>query len=295
MNSQKGISIIVCFYNSAPRLTPTLASIFKQEQLQDTPWELVLVDNASTDTSVALAQRLIAQSQFPNAVLVEELNPGLNHARKKGIDTARYDTILFCDDDNWLNVNFMHTAYRFLEDNPEYGVVGGNGIEACEVSPPDWFEEYKSIYAIGCRKDGDVKNVYGAGMCFKKAIVDDFAPKMSDRTGKSLLSGGDSEMCDHALAKGYKIRQLCANTFEHFIPKERLTKGYLYRMARGRGKTKALLLLLRKNNSKRATGIFYRIRLDLKTLFKNLIQGDFVRLRYNLNHSYSYWTTMIAA
>ena len=292
---EKGISVVICFYNSSERITPTMKSIFSQEGLEDISWELILVDNASTDTSVALAQQLIVEAAFPNATIVSEAKPGLNYARKKGIDTAQYDTVLFCDDDNWLNPTFVARSYHFLKENDAYGVVGGNGVEACEVDPPDWFEKFKSIYAIGCRRDGDVTNVYGAGMCFRKSIFDDFEPKMTDRKGKSLSSGGDSEMCNYAVAKGYKIRQLCDNTFQHFIPKDRLTKSYLYRMARGMGQTKAQLILIKKNNSKMATGIFYRMRLDTKKLFTHVFKLDNVRFVFELNRVYSYWITLIRA
>ncbi len=295
MVQEKGISVIICFYNSSSRITPTMKSIFCQEGLEAVPWELILVDNASTDTSVALAQDLIKESSFPNARIVSESKPGLNYARKKGIDSAQYDTILFCDDDNWLNTRYVKTLYDFLEENESYGVVGGNGVEACEIEAPAWFEKFKSIYALGCRRDGDVTNVYGAGMCFRKSIFDDFEPKMTDRKGKSLSSGGDSEMCEYAVSKGYKIRQICDNTFQHFIPKDRLTKSYLYRMARGKGQTMAQLILLRKNNSKMATGVFYRMRLDTKKLFTHLFKLDNVRFVFELNRVYSYWITLIRA
>ncbi len=295
MKQEKGISVIICFYNSSERIGPTMNSIFLQEGLEGISWELILVDNASTDTSVALAQKLIADAEFPNATIVSETKAGLNYARKKGIDTAQYDTILFCDDDNWLNTQYVKRLYGFLEENDTYGVVGGNGVEACEIDPPRWFEKFKSIYALGCRRDGDVTNVYGAGMCFRKSIFDDFQPKMTDRKGKSLSSGGDSEMCEYAVAKGYKIRQMCDNTFEHFIPKDRLTKSYLYRMARGKGQTMVQLILLRKNNSKMATGVFYRMRLDLKKLFMHLYKLDRVRFVFELNRIYAYWITLIRA
>jgi glycosyltransferase involved in cell wall biosynthesis len=288
-----GISVIICFYNSVRRLSPTLQSIFNQEGLENISWELILVDNASTDTSVSFTKELITTANFKNARIVSEQKGGLNYARKKGINESQYEYILFCDDDNWLNPSYVYHSFSFLKENPDYGVVGGNGLAQCEIDPPKWFDSYKSMYATGCRKDGDVANVYGAGMCFRNKLFDDFVPQMSDRKGKSLISGGDSEMCDHALKKGYKIRQLCSNTFTHFIPKERLTTRYIYRLAKGRGKTMAHLRWLRENKDKQKISVIYRLRKDVNSILLALFKGDFVKFLFELNRSNAYWFTFI--
>lgn len=284
MDKPKGISIIICFYNSTSRLEPTLKSIIAQTGLNDVSWELVLVDNASTDGSMDMAVDLLKSHDFVNYVGVAEMNPGLNYARKKGMETAQYEYILFCDDDNWLRPTYLKTAFEFLEHYPDYGVVGGNGAPVCEVQPPQWFERYASIYATGCRGNEDVTNVYGAGMTLRKSLLNDFEPLIEDRKGNALTGGGDTEICDHITGKGFRIKQLCDNTFKHFIPKERLTTSFLKRTAYGRGFSRGEITFQRHDRNVEKLGIKYRFKLQ----FKKIIKALFLFQRPVLIYEYQY-------
>jgi glycosyltransferase involved in cell wall biosynthesis len=268
------------------RITDTLSYL----DLQKTtiPWELIIVDNNCTDQTVSKVKNFIRVSNtlINNTKIVAESKAGLNYARLKGVATSYFKFVLFCDDDNWLNENYLQNAYDFLINNNDYGIVGGNGIEKCEVNPPDWFESHKSIYAIGCRKDGEVNNVYGAGMLLRKSLIKNASFSMSDRKGNSLASGGDSEICQIVKEKGFKIRQLCNNTFYHYLPKERLTYNYIMRMAKASGKTKAELFLLQNNKWK---GLGYRFKTDLNLITDKLIKSDFFSFKYTCNRILSYW------
>lgn len=293
---EKGISVIICCYNSAERLPKTLEHIFAQKLSSDMIMEVIVIDNASKDTTAAIAQELWkTQGELPQVTfqVVPEMEPGLSYAREKGMDTASYEYLLFCDDDNWFNEDYVQRTYTFLKENKDYGAVGGNGKAACEITPPSWFEKFSSIYALGCRNDGDVTNVYGAGMGVRKSLIKGYKTALSDRKGSSLASGGDSEWCMQIRKQGYKIRQVCNNTFFHFIPKERLTISYLYRMAKGRGETKAQLTLLKYNNSAWATGLGYRFRTDIKILWKALLTRDRVTLIYTWYTITAYWKSLL--
>src|SRR6188768_949594 len=101
----KGISIVVCCYNSSERLGRTLDFIFKQSF--DHPWELIIIDNASSDNTFLVAENY-KKSKPANIpfVIAKELRPGLKNAREKGFALSSYDYILFVDDDNWLSENY---------------------------------------------------------------------------------------------------------------------------------------------------------------------------------------------
>src|ERR1700679_3060772 len=99
---KKGISVIICCYNSAKRLTQTLDHIFRQKNLVF-DWEVIVVDNASTDSTSLIAEQLLSASLHKDKFkIVFEVTPGLIFARKKGVSVAQFDRLLFCDDDNWL-------------------------------------------------------------------------------------------------------------------------------------------------------------------------------------------------
>ena len=59
MNLKNGISVVICTYNGVKRLQPTLEAIFSQEVAPDIPWELIIVDNASTDKTAEFCENLI--------------------------------------------------------------------------------------------------------------------------------------------------------------------------------------------------------------------------------------------
>lgn len=288
MKTFRGISVIICCYNSEKRITQTLAYLERQEAAF--PWELVVVDNNCIDNTVAEVESIVSRSEQLKGVtkIVSECKAGLNYARLKGMEESNYEFVLFCDDDNWLNKHYLQRSFDFLVNNPDYGIVGGNGIEKCETEPPYWFENHKSIYAIGCRKDGQVHNVYGAGMLLRKNLIDGANFAMSDRKGDSLASGGDSEICQIVRDKGYKIRQLCSNTFFHYLPKERLTYNYIMRMAKASGQTKAELYLLKNNKWK---GIGYRLKTDLRELAEKFFKSNYFSFKYSFYRVTSYWHT----
>jgi glycosyltransferase involved in cell wall biosynthesis len=234
----KGVSVIVCCYNSALRLQQTLQYLSLQQLKNNVCCEIIVVDNNSTDNTAVEAQRIwnILQSDIPFKVVAEP-QPGLSAARKKGVDTASFDYIIFCDDDNWLDKNYVQVVYDFFEVNAEYAVVGGQISPAFEEGfiVPDWFEEYKSGYAIGEQgKEGDRTAwglIWGAGIGLRKlvykSVINETLPSLlSDRKGKELSSGGDSEMCLRIVIAGYKLYYTRQLQLKHFLPSNRLEESY---------------------------------------------------------------------
>src|SRR5438067_13925901 len=98
-----GVSVIVCCHNSAARLPPTLQHLAKQRLPDLTPWEVLLINNGSTDDTCAVAGQVWRTEGSPAPMrIVDQPKLGLSYARERGIATASYDTLVFVDDDNWL-------------------------------------------------------------------------------------------------------------------------------------------------------------------------------------------------
>ncbi|MEO5910949.1 MAG: glycosyltransferase [Pelobium sp.] len=238
----KGISVIICCFNSANRIEQTLKYLLEQ-QIQDIiNWEVILVNNNSNDDTIQISTKFIRNSKVKiDFKIINEPNPGLNYARQAGFKKAQYEYLLMVDDDNWLNNHYLETVYKIMNQNLEIGILGGYGIEKCEVTPPEWFEHYKLSYAVGkhAQLSGDITStrgdVYGAGATIRKAafqkLIDlGFETIMTDRSGIQLTSGGDNEICIALKTIGYQI--WCDNRlkFNHFIPKERLTENYIIKL-----------------------------------------------------------------
>lgn len=237
---KRGLSIIICCHNSALKLPPTLKALSQQEGLLNISCEIILVDNNSSDDTkvIALSNWKKLGEAFPLNI-VEEKSAGLSYARAKGIQNSQYDFLVFCDDDNWLSKNYLNTVYNIFSSETEIGMIGGVGEAVIENQVPKWFEAMRGFgYAVGNegRKTGYTEAVYGAGMAVRKEVVQalnngQISFILSDRVGKNLSSGGDSEMCVLVLAAGKKIWFDERLTFQHELHASRINWGY-YRKLR---------------------------------------------------------------
>ncbi|MEM9227485.1 MAG: glycosyltransferase [Verrucomicrobiota bacterium] len=243
------ISVVICCYNSAPRLPKTLRYLQAQETLAQLEWELIVVNNASTDDTTAVAEALWAKKPIAPLRVVDEPKPGLSHARSRGAAEAQHAIIALVDDDNGVPPHWLRTVAEVFRDHAEVGVVGGPTTEDCEIDPPSWFQTFKGHYAVYAvdSPGGLVEQaVCGAGLCFRKAAWEDllaagYEGVLSDRKGKSLSSGGDVETCAALRLAGWKIWYEPRLLIEHFIPAERLNWDYLSRLNSGFGKQSVYL------------------------------------------------------
>src|SRR6266404_7285820 len=116
------VSIIICSHNGALRLPTALSRIKAQLKPRD-PWEVLLIDNASTDDTAEVALSCWGDGPAPIRI-VHEPKLGLQCARKRGLEEARYDFLGFVDDDNWLAEDWVLVANEVLGDDGSLGAVG---------------------------------------------------------------------------------------------------------------------------------------------------------------------------
>ena len=238
-----GVSVIICCYNSAQRLPETLKHLAQQVS-SGIAWEIIIINNLSVDNTVTVAKeewdKYGAKTQLK---IVEEQRSGLAYAREAGIKAAKYEYLIFCDDDNWLCERYVATAFEIMETHTDAGLVGGYGNAVCEITPPEWFEQKKGGYAVstGFTPTGDITangHVCGAGMVLRRSVVlsfykAGFRSLLTDRNGTLLTSGGDAEISKWHILAGYKLWFDGKLKFDHYIPKERLTEDYVKRLWEG--------------------------------------------------------------
>lgn len=286
-----GISVVICCYNSSARIAPTLEHLYNQEDIYLSSWEIILVDNLSTDDTVQVASTLWAGfvGKKPPFRIVKENSAGLSNARKKGISESVYDYVLFCDDDNWLNKDYLNTALSILQANGAIGALGGWGSPMFEKSePPFFWENQYHALAVGRQSkiSGDITNergvLYGAGMIINKTafniLLDQFRFDflVSDRKGSSLLSSGDHELCLALRRIGYKIYYSDLLQFGHYIPASRTTISYYKKLFFGFGISYALLLPYRTTST-----TSYAIKNDYRYLILRCLK-NIIRLQVRL-------------
>jgi glycosyltransferase involved in cell wall biosynthesis len=230
-----GVTILICTYNGAERLPVTLQYIAQQVIPASLSCEVILVDNASLDNTVQLAQE--EWSKYDTRIvlrIIAEPRPGLTYARESGFAAAAYEFIILCDDDNWLCPSYVDRAFTIMMQHPSIGLLGGYGQFVYEAPPPEWLVVF-NLYAGGpqAAASGEINDhlVYGAGTVLRKAAWETlrrhgFAGVLTDRLGHQLSSGGDYELSYAIALAGYVIWYDEQLIFQHFITANRLTRDY---------------------------------------------------------------------
>ena len=238
-----GFSIVVCTHNGASRLPGVLEYLaalrYPAGQLQ-----LVIVDNNSEDATGRVARDTwdALGAPFPQA-LIREKQPGLANARRAAALLASRDWLLFCDDDNLLDPDYLAVAASVLTEHDDIGVLGGQGLPRFSAEVPNWFYTFADGFAVGVQAaaSGDISDrgfVWGAGAIMRRDFLvgcyrGGVAPLLSGRRGARTLSGDDSELCKWYLAAGYRLWYEERLLFHHLIPAQRLRRDYLESLLQG--------------------------------------------------------------
>lgn len=240
----KGVSIVICCYNSELLLYDTLSHLAKQIISREFPVEVIIVDNASSDNTSSRAWGIWVELGQPFSMKVcYENKPGIAYARQQGVLNSSYSYVIFCDDDNWLSPNYSKLVFDIFKNQESVGIIGARSTAVSEVEFPFWFSTFQSSYAVGVQglSSGDISNrgfVWGAGLAIRKSLylsllAAGFKPILVGRTGDKKLAGDDYEICQWVILVGYTLYYSEDLVFQHWIPKERLTKEYLARLNEG--------------------------------------------------------------
>lgn len=254
---QEGLSIVICCYNSADKLPPTLKAIQKQEGLSGIHWEVIIVNNNCSDSTVERANQLWSANPVTNLVIVDEIVPGLMNARKTGIRKAQFSLVAMVDDDNILERDWICKAITFMNQHPEVGALGGRSVPIFEQDEPEWFPMFSRKFAVGHqhRESGPLQGIggvlWGAGFVFRKSIWDQleqrqFVNLTEDRRKNELTSGGDTELSYAIRLLGYQLFYWDELCFQHYMPQSRLTLSHVKKLNEGFGRSNVLLNLYRQ-------------------------------------------------
>ena len=241
-----GVSVIICCYNSENRIAPVLQHLQSQVFSVSINWEIILVNNASTDKTEEKSIEQWNHNPVSDLHIVNELKPGLMHARLKGVSVAKYDIISFIDDDNWVEANWVEKVFSVFRISNEIGACGGTITAAFETEPPSWFGSFKSGYAIGeqMEETGYLNEqrgyLWGAGLSVRKNIFENIQGKkyqwiLTGRKGNTLLAGDDGEICKAVLLSGYKLYYKKDLSLIHFMPSGRINEKKMVNMVYGFG------------------------------------------------------------
>lgn len=239
------ITVITCTHNPRPDyLTSTIAALAGQNLSRDR-WEYLLIDNASAPSRAPN----VDLSWHPQARTIREDKLGLTPARLRGIQEAQGELLVFVDDDNVLDTNFLEQALKVAKEKSFLGSWSGQCRARFDEPPPEWTRRYWGNLVIREFDTDRWSNIprlpetmpCGAGLCVRRLVANHYltchetgrTPILLDRSGDSLVSGGDNDLAACACDLGIGVGLIAALKLTHLIPPERLTLDYLVRLTEG--------------------------------------------------------------
>jgi GT2 family glycosyltransferase len=243
---EPGVSVVVTTWNGAARLPGTLAALCAQQVPAELRWEVIVVDNASTDDSARVARESWPADAPAPLTVVGEARQGVLHANHRGLAEARYALLSLVNDDNRPEPGWMGRAVAFMDAHPEAGAVGSRGVADPERPTPPWFERFSGHYAVGgqAATAGPLRepaqSLWGACTTYRtrlwrELLAADYTPRDLGRHRTQLWAGEDYELGYALRLAGFPLFYEPSLVFRHFIPAVKLDWRWHRRMHRGFG------------------------------------------------------------
>lgn len=162
------VSVIVPVYNAEKYLRRCIDSIRAQTF---TDFELLLVDDGSTDTSGKICDEYAKKD---NRIRVfHKENGGVSSARNVGLDNAKGEWICFCDADDWVSVNWMKDFSASFSEDVDFILAGFISVYDGKemIIYQDFFSSKEELVA-NC----GTKEIWGYlwCKCFKQSIINKY-------------------------------------------------------------------------------------------------------------------------
>jgi glycosyltransferase involved in cell wall biosynthesis len=229
-----------------------MEALASQTQPSET-WELLVIDNASSDGTGGVADRFIKEKLGGCGRVVREEKPGLAFARARAAREARGEIICFLDDDNIPAPDFLAAVIQAFSERSRAGVIGGKVLPRWETKPTPLAEAVAPFALAICDLGNDALKfnaigggIVGAGMCLRTKVLraiyqNENAPaQVTGRTGGNLMSGEDLAISVVARQLGWECWYVPTLQIEHILPASRMDKKYLLRLYEGIGRGQAV-------------------------------------------------------
>ncbi|MDW8322983.1 MAG: glycosyltransferase [Burkholderiales bacterium] len=246
-------SVIVCTYNRAHSLLGCLQALAASQGVGALSWEVLVVDNNSTDDTAQVVQRLTHELPITIRYTFEP-QQGLNHARNRGMRESHGRFFAFIDDDITVSPQWLSAIYEsFLRHDAD--AVGGRIHLDPNLRLPRWIKDDETKGFLGFqdygdepfRMDGIARYPFGGNMAFNRRVIERigyFNPmlgrKGAGRTRKELFKGAETDYFHRLAGMGdarifYEPRAI---VYHHVQPFQ-LTKKYLRTIHTNAGYQKA--------------------------------------------------------
>jgi glycosyltransferase involved in cell wall biosynthesis len=263
------LSVIICTHN--PRSTYMGRTIegLKAQTLPLDRWELLLVDNASKSP----VSELWDLSWHPRGRHTREDQVGLTPARLRGINEARGELLVFVDDDNVLDADFLEKAAAVASAHPFLQVIGA-GVLKPEFEVPPSREIIPRLALLALREvtqplwGNNIQDFectpWGAGLCVKRSTAQAYVQlvgqlrvtSLLDRSGTRLFCGGDDLFSWVSAANGGGFGVFPELRITHLISERRVTQSYLLQLIHDHSFSHGVLRYIWQGSAPKVSDLF---------------------------------------
>lgn len=250
MNQRIQISAVICTYNREKYIRKALDALAVQT-LQPEYFEIVVVNNNSTDHSAEKIREFIAAHPELQIVFCNEDQQGLSHARNRGIKESHGRLITFLDDDAIAPPDFLEKCVYYFNQKPDLLALGGKIIPQFVDGKPKWYIRY--YWGVTgqfdpCDKPGAMlywgKFPCGSNMTFRFDFFETyglFNPNLG-RKGAILLAGEEKELFSRVKENKDKDRVWYQPDLVvyHLVDNTKLNAAYLEKFCYGFAKGEKL-------------------------------------------------------
>ncbi|QHV95279.1 glycosyltransferase [Spirosoma endbachense] len=240
-------SIITCSYNPDMKVFERLVTAIDQLITNGAfLFEWIIVDNNSKKAigDIEFIREAIADHE--NYRVINESNPGLTNARITGIENSSNKWIVFFDDDNEPTEDYLINVYNLIIKYPFVKCWGPGRVNVTLLDPyvPSWIASRKDMFQekhiseviFSNEKIWSICHPAGTGMVIEKKILAGYIESvqkgcytLTDRLGKLLSSGGDTQIVFHAVRLGMYVGLAPDLAINHNIEPRKSTFKYLKR------------------------------------------------------------------
>jgi len=240
------VSVVVSTRNRSRTLAQSSVALLAVDYPADR-WEVIIVDNRSTDDTLAVAHE-IARRRPDLVRVIEERELGLSATRNAGIREARGEIIAFADDDSFPESGWLRTLVEALMREDAL-VVGGSVEPWFQGELPAWFTERYLVYVTDWDKGPEIQeltyNDYprGANIAFRREAFERFGLFSTHLgyKGSRLVSCDEIEICLRIERGGGRILYVPGARVRHITAAERITPRWLARRFAGQSHSEAIV------------------------------------------------------
>jgi len=248
-------TVLIPTYNRAALLDETLRYLRRVEVNPARRWEVIVVDNNSTDDTRVVVERQAGDFQVPLRYL-HEPQQGRSCALNAGIAAARGDIVVMTDDDVRVDEGWLEAACSALlePEDPAVAYAGGPVVPIWETAPPDWLDLTRGDLwgTIAIQDHGSRPFVYddaqkvplGANMAARRSLFDrvgGFRTDLGRSAGRVVMGQEVPELLMRARTAGMRGLYVPAMRVQHHIPARRLERKYFRRWWFGKGVSRSAL------------------------------------------------------